>query len=205
MSAAFDPDRARRTEELYGPLTQSLRRLVDVTIRSQAADADVARAHQLIDEAAGLLGTCVDPEPYPVRTTTDGRTLTWGNVAIGLRNAIAPPMHPRRDENGRVTDELVLGAAYEGPVGHVHGGVCALVLDHILSATAHRPGAPAFTGTLTVRYVAPTRLGALRAEAWVDREEGIKTFAVGRIIDADGVVTVEAEGIFIRPRPTGPC
>ncbi|BBX17831.1 thioesterase [Mycolicibacterium duvalii] len=203
MTAAPDPDDARRTEELYGPLTESLRRLVDVTIRSDADEPDVVRARQLIEEAAELLGSHVHPDPYPVRRTVDGRFLTWGNVAIGLRNAIAPPLKVRRVENGRVTTDLVLGAAYEGPVGHVHGGVCALILDHILGATAHRPDAPAFTGTLTVRYVAPTRLGALRAEAWVDREEGIKTFAAGRITDANGTVTVEAEGIFIRPRVRG--
>ncbi len=94
----------------------------------------------------------------------------------------------------------MLGAAYEGPPGLVHGGVCALVLDHILGATAHRPGEPAFTGTLTLRYVAPTPLGALRAEAWVDRDDRGKTFAEGRLIDAAGTVTVQAEGIFIRPK-----
>lgn len=200
MSAPLDPDDARRSAELYEPLTQSLRRLVDLTIRSDAGDDDVRRAHALIDEAAGLLGSRLHPDDHPVRLTTEGRMLTWGNVAIGLRNAIAPPLELRRDETGRVTTDLVLGSAYEGPAGHVHGGVCALVLDHILGATAHRPGAPAFTGTLTIRYVAPTRLGALRAEAWVDRDQGSKTFAVGRILDADSMVTVEAEGIFIRPK-----
>ncbi|MGE2834718.1 PaaI family thioesterase [Mycobacterium sp. SMC-4] len=200
MSAPLDPDEARRSAELYGPLTQSLRRLVDMTIRSDAGDDDVRRAHEMIDEAAALLGSRLHPDEHPVRFTTEGRMLTWGNVAIGLRNAIAPPLKMRRDETGRVTTHLMLGSAYEGPAGHVHGGVCALVLDHVLSATAHRPGAQAFTGTLTIRYVAPTRLGALRAEAWVDRDEGAKTFALGRIVDADDVVTVEAEGVFIRPK-----
>lgn len=200
MTAPLDPEDARRSAERYGPLTESLRRLVDTVIRSDAGHDEVRRAHALIDEAADLLGTNLHPDQYPLRVTTEGRTLTWGNVAIGLRNAIAPPLKPRRDETGRVTTDLVLGAAYEGPVGHVHGGVCALVLDHILGATAHRPGSQAFTGTLTIRYVAPTPLGALRAEAWVDRDEGSKTFAKGHILDAAGTVTVQAEGIFIRPK-----
>ncbi|MGE2728414.1 PaaI family thioesterase [Mycolicibacterium vaccae] len=200
MSAPIDPDDARRSAELYGPLTQSLRRLVDMTIRSEAEADDVRRAHELIDEAAGLLGARLHPDEYPVRMTTEGRMLTWGNVAIGLRNAIAPPLELRRDETGRVTTDLVLGAAYEGPAGHVHGGVSALLLDHVLGATAHRPGFQAFTGTLTIRYVAPTPLGALHVEAWIDRDEGSKTFALGRITDAHGTVTVEAEGIFIRPK-----
>lgn len=200
MSAPLDPEDARRNAELFGPMTQSLRHLLDIVIRSDAGEDDVRRAHDLIEKAAGLLGAQLHPDQYPVRKTTDGRMLTWGNVAIGLRNAIAPPLKLRRDETGRVTTDLDLGTAYEGPAGHVHGGVCALVLDHVLGATAHRPGEQAFTGTLTIRYVAPTPLGALRAEAWVDRDEGSKTFAVGRITDAAGTVTVEAEGIFIRPK-----
>ncbi len=200
MTAPIDADEARRIEELYAPLTRSLRTLIDVAIRSQAEDPDVVRAHELIEQAAELLGARVDPEPFGVRTTTDGRNLTWGNVAIGLRNAIAPPLKIERDDKGRASTELVLGAPYEGPAGHLHGGMCALLLDHVLSATAHRPEKPAFTGTLTLRYVAPTPLGALRVEAWTDSETESKTIARGHILNADGAVTVQAEGIFIRPK-----
>ena len=49
------------------------------------------------------------------------------------------------------------------------------------------------TGTLTLVYRQGTPLGDLRAEAWIDRSEGIKTWAKGHIIGPDGV-TVEAEG-----------
>jgi hypothetical protein len=38
----------------------------------------------------------------------------------------------------------------------------------------------------------------LRAEAFIERTEGVKTFARGYLIDAEGT-TVEAEGVFIRP------
>ena len=202
MSRPLRPEEVQRAEDLYGPLTQALRTLVDVAIRSDADDPDVARAHALIEQATELLGTRLAPDPFPVRTTPTGRTLTWGNVAIGMRNAIAPPLRLQRYDTGWVTTYLNLGAPYEGPAGHVHGGVCALVLDHVLSATAHRPGVPAFTGTLSVRYVAPTRLGRLRVEAWTEREEGAKTLAAGHITDAEGTVTVQAEGVFIRPKVT---
>ena len=99
-----------------------------------------------------------------------------------------------------VWSEFVLGAAYEGPPEHVHGGVCALVLDHVLGATAHQPGRPAYTGTLTLRYRRRTPLGRpLRAQAHIERTEGVKTFAVGHLADEHGV-TVEAEGVFIHPK-----
>jgi hypothetical protein len=57
---------------------------------------------------------------------------------------------------------------------------------------------PRFTGTITVKYLRGTPLGPLRAEAFVDRTEGVKTFARGFISDAAGI-TVEAEGVFIQP------
>jgi acyl-coenzyme A thioesterase PaaI-like protein len=91
-----------------------------------------------------------------------------------------------------------LGAAYEGPPGQVHGGVCALILDHVLGATAHQPGRPAYTGTLTLRYGRGTPLGPVRVDAHVDRIDGAKTFAKGHISDSQGI-TVTAEGVFIIP------
>ena len=78
-------------------------------------------------------------------------------------------------------------------------GICALVLDHILGeAASDGLTQPKFTGTITVRYLRGTPLGLLRAEAYIDRTEGVKTFARGYLIDAEGT-TVEAEGVFIRP------
>ncbi|MGV0834146.1 PaaI family thioesterase [Mycolicibacterium thermoresistibile] len=193
---AVDAEQARAR---YGPLTQSVRRLIDATIRSEADDADVAHAHRLIDEAVELLSSRLNPKPFGVRQDTDGRPLPWGNVAIGLRNAVAPPLQVHSGD-GRSWVEVTMGAPYEGPPGQVHGGICALLLDHVLGATAHRSGAPAVTGTLTIRYLRPTWLGRLRVEAWIDREQDSKTFAAGHITDTEGVVTVQAEGVFLRPR-----
>ncbi|WP_406815725.1 PaaI family thioesterase [Mycobacterium sp. M23085] len=129
----------------------------------------------------------------------DGKTIVAGNVAIGPHNPIAPPLVVQRDPDGGVHADVHLGAGYEGPPGHVHGGMCALILDHVLGATSHQPGKPAYTGTITVRYLRPTRLGALRAEARVDRVDGSKTYATGHLSNVDGV-TVEANGVFITPR-----
>lgn len=200
MKEPVNAEQARHVEELYGPLTRSLRTLIDLVIRSEAEDSDVRHAHALIDQAAALLSSRLDPEPFGVRTTAEGGILTWGNVAIGMRNAIAPPLDVIRGEDGHVSADVSLDAPYEGPPGHVHGGVCALVLDHVLGATAHRPGRPAFTGTLNLRYVAPTRLGKIRIEAWIESETESKTVAVGCITNPEGVVTVRAEGVFIRPK-----
>jgi acyl-coenzyme A thioesterase PaaI-like protein len=116
-----------------------------------------------------------------------------------VRNPVAPPLVIHRDDDGVVWTDVTLGAAYEGPPGHAHGGVCALILDHLLGATAHQPGRPAYTGTLTLRYMRPTPLGPLHARAHVDRIDGTKTFAIGHVADAEGI-TVTAEGVFITPK-----
>lgn len=187
-----------RLESVYGPLAESVRRLVDATIRTQVDATTVARAKEKIHCATEELSAALIPGSFGMQTT-DGQPMVWGNVVIGLRNPVAPPLVIHHGADGLVWADFALGAAYEGPPGHVHGGVCAMVLDHVLGATAHKPGRPAYTGTLTLRYLRGTPLGKLRAEARIDRVDGVKTFAVGHIADAQGI-TVEAEGVFIHPR-----
>jgi acyl-coenzyme A thioesterase PaaI-like protein len=182
----------------YGQLTESVRRLIDVAIRTEAGATSVAAAKANVDRAVEQLSEALMPSSFGVRPTVDGQPVASGNVLIGVRNPIAPPLIIRRGADGAVLTEVTLGAAYEGPPGHAHGGVCALILDHVLGATAHQPGRPAYTGTLTVRYLRGTPLGSVRVEAHVDRIDGVKTFAKGHIADSRGI-TVEAEGVFIIP------
>ncbi|KDF02434.1 thioesterase [Mycolicibacterium aromaticivorans JS19b1 = JCM 16368] len=196
VAGPHDDDAA---EVLYASLTDSVRRLVDATIRSQADFDGVASAKAKIDAAADELSSSVIPGSFGVQLDASGNPRAWGNAVIGLRNALAPPLVVHRESDGRVWAEVTLGAAYEGPPGHVHGGICALLLDHVLGATAHKPGRPAVTGTLTLRYESGTRLGPVRAEAHVDRIAGVKTYAVGHLSTADGI-TVRAEAVFIHPR-----
>lgn len=185
---------------VYEPLAESVRRLIDVTIRTRANGATVEAARNKIDCVSDELSTSLLEDSFGLQHTSDGQPMVWGNVVIGVRNPSAPPLVIHHEEAGGVWAEFTLGAAFEGPPGHVHGGVCAMLLDHVLGATAHKPGKPAVTGTLTTRYRRGTRLGRLlRAEAHVERIEGAKTFAVGHLADAEGV-TVEAEGVFIHPR-----
>jgi Thioesterase superfamily len=188
-----------RLESVYGPLAESVRRLIDVTIRTQVDAATLAAAKEKIDCATGELSAELMPGSFGVQQTGDGQSMAWGNVVIGLRNPVAPPLAINHGADGLVWTDFALGAAYEGPPGHVHGGVCAMVLDHVLGATAHKPGRPAYTGTLRVTYLRRTALGPLHAEARIDRVEGSKTFAIGHLADAQGI-TVQAEGVFIHPR-----
>lgn len=185
-------------------LAQSVRQLIEATIRTQVDVQTLSAVADKIDWATEQLSASLLPGSFGVQQSADGQNLALGNVVIGSRNPVAPPLVIAGGDDGAVHTDFVLGAAYEGPPGHVHGGICALVLDHVLGATAHKPGKPAYTGTLTLRYLRGTPLGKpLRAQAHVDRIEGTKTFAVGHIADAEGV-TVQAEGVFIHPREPRP-
>lgn len=200
MTNASDADELRA---LYEPLAQSVRRLIDVSIRTEADAATVASARSRIDCAAEELSSDLQADSFGLRSSADGQPMAWGNVVMGIRNPAAPPLLVHHEADGSVWTEFTLGAAFEGPPGHVHGGVCAMYLDHVLGATAHKPGKPAYTGTLTLRYLRGTRLGQpLRAEAHVDKVDGAKTFAVGHIADYEGI-TVQAQGVFIHRRDGG--
>jgi acyl-coenzyme A thioesterase PaaI-like protein len=194
---AADVDRLRRT---YQPLTRSVRELIDATIRTEVDAATVAEVTAQIDAATARLRSRQIPGPFGVRYTFEAGGMAWGNPVIGVRNPIAPPLVLHYDDSGKVWTDFHLGAAYEGPPGHVHGGVCAMVLDHVLGEAASCGlTRPAFTGTISCRYLRATRLGALHTEAAIDRIDGVKTFAVGHLADNEGV-TVEAEGVFVVPK-----
>jgi acyl-coenzyme A thioesterase PaaI-like protein len=191
-------DDVARLRGIYEPLTESVRALIDATIRTEVGAEAVAAAKAEIDAATARLRSEQLDGPYGIRFTTDGDQMPWGNVVIGVRNPVAPPLVVEQSESGVFAD-FHLGAAYEGPPGHVHGGVAALVLDHVLGAAATSADKPRLTGTITLHYLRVTRLGQLHAEARITRRDGVKTFTAGHLADDEGV-TVEAEGVFIQPR-----
>ena len=188
-----------RLEEVYGGLADAVRELVDATIRTTVDDEVVRRTQADVEALVERLRVTQLDGPAGVRFNSEARAWNWGNAVVGARNAIAPPLDLVRDPDGLVHAEVVLGAAYEGPPGLVHGGVSAMLLDHLMGETASDGHTRiTLTGTLTMRYRRGTPLGPLRLEGRIDREEGRKVYVVAHIADAGGP-TVEAEGVFIVP------
>lgn len=188
-------------QAVYGRLTDALRRLNEVSLRTTVGYDAVVAATAAVEAITAQLEVEMIPANFGVVVTNNGRVRGYGNSVVGLRNAIAPPLKIVQDRvKGGASSEFFLNALYEGPPGKVHGGVLALVLDQIFGEAAAAGGTPGMTGTLTLRYRKPTPLGACSAEAWVDSSAGIKTIVKGELRDADGEVTVEAEGLFILPR-----
>lgn len=197
-------DEVDAAERLWGGLTDDVRRLLDLTIRSRVDPERVAQARALLQQAGDLLAQDAPDGPAGVRYNTHGRSWNWGNTVVGLRNAFAPPVRLVWGDDGVVRSALTLGAPYEGPPGSVHGGVSALLLDHLMGETASAAHTRlTVTGTLTLRYVRPLPLGPVRMQARVSEESGRKitvTASIGPDDDADDAPAVEAHGLFIIPR-----
>lgn len=189
-----------REREVQGGLASTTRDLIDAVLRSTVPDDEMVAIRGELDAITARLRASQIPGSHGVSLSSDGkRARNYGNAVVGMRNPVAPPLDIVWHEDGLVTADFHLGAAYEGPPGLVHGGVSALVLDQIAGEAAAAGGRAGMTGTLTLRYERGTPLGPLHGEARVDRVEGVKTIVTGHLADAEGV-TVSVEGIFITPR-----
>jgi acyl-coenzyme A thioesterase PaaI-like protein len=98
-------------------------------------------------------------------------------------------------------------AHHRGVPGFLHGGVAATVLDETMASLGFMlDGIHCVTATLELKYRKPVALNgsALRIEAWRDGGSGKarrRHTVHGRLLLADGVVAVEATGIFISMPP----
>lgn len=116
---------------------------------------------------------------------------------IGLANPLAPPITIGRAGERSAVATATFGSAYEGPPGCVHGGFVAAAFDEVLGFVQSLGGNPGMTARLTVHYRRPTPLHTeLRFEAAIERREGRKIFTQG-LVRAKGIVTAEAEGLFV--------
>ena len=73
---------AARQRARYEPLTESVRQLIDATLRTEAGDDVVASAKAEIDAATARLRSDQNHDTLGIAVTPDGETIAWGNVAI---------------------------------------------------------------------------------------------------------------------------
>lgn len=119
---------------------------------------------------------------------------------LGRANPLAPPMQFSIDSSGdvpKVRADVTFGHAYEGPPGHVHGGIVAAAFDELLGATQAMSGSPGMTANLVVNYRAPTPLHVpLRFESTLDSVDGRKIRTSARLFNGDSLCA-ESTGLFI--------
>jgi hypothetical protein len=196
------------TPDAHNQLADAVRRISSASVGlpiseellSQAAD----QLTQVADTLEAAAGSVKRARTQPDRTAHPQDFFPTSPM-IGFANPIAPPVEiwavegedGQREIRGRVT----FGYQYEGPPTCVHGGVIAELFDELLGSAniiANRAG---MTGTLTVKYRKPTPLLAeLDVVARMTGTERRKIFAWAAIYHR-GVLTAEAEGIFIEMQP----
>jgi acyl-coenzyme A thioesterase PaaI-like protein len=118
---------------------------------------------------------------------------------VGELNPIAPPLELRYDGE-RLIGSAVLGKAYVGPPGTVHGGVVAGLMDQMVAAAGQRFDLGGVTARMTVEFRRPTPLGApLELAGWLEPQDDASS-RVRRVraeIRAGGEVTVAAEALIV--------
>ena len=101
----------------------------------------------------------------------------------------------------RLIGRLTPGPQHKGPEGHLHGGIAALCLDECMAALGHAlDKIHTITGKLELRYRRPVPLDGreLRVESWRDGDARRATRVRGHLLDGDGLLAVEAKGLFVR-------
>jgi acyl-coenzyme A thioesterase PaaI-like protein len=183
-------------------LGEAVRRLMDVAVLTEAGDdvvlAAAADVRALTDRltADGLR----DEMPWP-----DDESMRRGHrpfsPVIGLANPLAPPLVVRVLDDRTVEGTCTMRPIHGGPPKAVHGGWVASLLDQLLGHANAAAGVAGLTAELTVRYRRPTPFDVpLTIRARTDGIDGRRIRSSGEIV-ANGEVTAEATGLFLKPSP----
>lgn len=177
-------------------LAATVRRLNEALIDARASEADLSAATQQAEALLATVGAMRPSAAGPADRDAARRAIIDTSPIIGLANPVAGPI-AISVEGERVIGKVRFGKQYEGPPGHVHGGVISGGFDEVLGVAQKLTARPGFTGTLTVRYRKPTPLyDELRFEAWIERTEERKQFIAGTLHHGDALCA-DAEGIFV--------
>jgi acyl-coenzyme A thioesterase PaaI-like protein len=175
-------------------------------------------AHDLDDDAlAAITDTAndltrrVDEAPMRdrlalMRDRPDGSVLGgrgFEDRAVGgSSNPTSVELDVRYDVDDEVVAEVVLRRAFEGAPGRAHGGIVAAAFDDVTGFVIGKLQEPAFTGELTVRYLAPVPVEeSLEIRARLDGRERRKLFISAELRAGDAVVAT-CRAIYITVDPS---
>jgi acyl-coenzyme A thioesterase PaaI-like protein len=196
-------------------------REVTAATRASRAAADAARrvigalvvSHAPVEvlerAAADLAAVAARLEPHAGTSRYDGTgglgptldaVIVERHPFLGDSHPGAPPLRLVTADEG-VNATVTFDARHEGMPQRAHGGWIAALFDQVVGIAAGRvAGRPAMTGTLTVRYVAPTPLGReLRLCATAEPASG-RTLRAHATLGPGEAVTARAEAVLVLAR-----
>ena len=107
-----------------------------------------------------------------------------------------------RFDHDEVVADLVLRRAFEGAPGRAHGGIVAAAFDDVTGFMIGKLQEPAFTGELTVRFLAPVPVDEpLEFRARLDGRERRKLFISAEARAGEAVVAT-CRAIYITVDPS---
>lgn len=124
-----------------------------------------------------------------------------GCFVCGDKNAIG--LNARFFYDGtKATTELVATEEFEGYRGIYHGGVLSTLLDEVMIKAILALDIYAVTAEITVRFVAPVRVGdRLSLSGWVTKQKRRVFHTEGRAVDQKGNLLATATAIYVEANP----
>jgi len=174
-----------------------LRRLREATAALAHSEVELGDIADRLAEVADLLEPRVPTPSRRLENMWTGAGTRRSNPVGGQENPIAPPVQFHGCDDGSVMAEVTLGPVYQGPPGCVHGGISALIIDHMMGFANHWGGRFGMTAHYEIDYRSPTPLlQPLTFRAWVQEVDGRKTWTHATIHAGDRLC-VEARGLFL--------
>lgn len=189
---------AARVGPNFGPFVEAMRTLQDLAVSVDAPDevfgAAQAKARELID--------LLEPYRAPELRSPAGRAVELpGRGSLLLLPWRVVEAGPDGIEMAGVFRRFHLGGN-----GAAHGGVLPLLFDDLLGMIVHYAGRPiSRTAFLHVNYRKITPLETpLMVRGRVDRIEGRKTFITAELVDEQGNLLADCEGLMVELLPWQP-
>lgn len=124
----------------------------------------------------------------------------------GAGSLLMPPWMMTRFEPDGIELEVTFSRYHVGGNSAVHGGVLPLLFDSMFGMVIHATGRPiSRTAFLHVDYRRVTPIDTvLTARGWLREGEGRKAFVNAELLDPDGRLLAEANGLMVRLLPGQP-
>ena len=200
----LDAEQRAARRDAVAALGAALRELVDAAVRTEVPIADLEKAALMAREVAALLSADLR-EVHEIASVDDPETgERWYSPVYGPGSPVAPPMVVEDfPDEGRCVGRVTVGKKHEGPPGLVHGGVLAILLDHVLARSARAAGHGGLTATLTVTYRRPVHLGVpLVVIGQLGSVHGRRATATARLVAEydPGTTLAEGEAVLVALR-----
>jgi acyl-coenzyme A thioesterase PaaI-like protein len=180
----------------YGELVERMRDMQDAFILSNPPATAIDKATALVEQLAELFrASAVNETESPAGKRPD---------LPGRGSLLLLPVVATEVTNSHFLGHVRFRDFHRGGRSNAaHGGTHALLFDEVIGKLVARSGVHR-TAYLHVDYREVLPVGVeLDVDATVDRVEGRKVFASGRI-KLDGRTVAESEGLWIRLRPGQP-